>query len=123
MDGNGMWNADFMAQLAAMGAIPEEQALLMKQMGIGQEQAQTPMPTGQQVGRYYIAANPMEHAAAALQRYLGNRQSKQAQEGLQASFAKQTEGRNSYAAMLAEVLRQRQQQPDLAPVEAPSLIR
>ncbi len=111
-------------QLVAMGVIPEEQALLYKQMGIGQEQANAPLAQGTQInGHLYVAASPMEHMAVALQRAMGARGMKKAQAGLGDTFKRQTAGRSALAQAIER--HYREQNPDpLGPYtgEAPQLI-
>lgn len=86
---------EFRRQLAAMGAIPDEQALINKEMDLGTEMAQTPLAEGTRVGHTYIAASPMSHLAVALQRYMGMRQQKQAREGMRNAFGKLTSARSN----------------------------
>jgi hypothetical protein len=59
---------------AAMGAIPYEQAALMRRGQRAQGLIGTPGAQGQQVGRVYRASSPLEHAAGALARAMGYRE-------------------------------------------------
>ena len=95
---------EMLQQLIALGAIPEENATFQAQMAQGQGQMQTPGAEGMRVGGTYVAANPLEHLAVALQRGMGGRAVNQGREGIQANLAKQTAGRGGYADALIKAL-------------------
>ena len=91
-------------QLVAMGAIPEEQAMLLRQADQGQAMMQTPSAAGMHVGATYKAASPLEHLSVALQRVMGGLQQNKAQRGYQDTLGKQTEGRSAFAQALMAAL-------------------
>lgn len=120
-DFDNMWDPALVQQLVALGGVPDQQALAMKRLEMGREDAQTAMPQGRQVGNTYMAASPMEHLAAALQKGMGVARQMRGEREYGNLVNKQTEGRNAYAAALAKLLQQ--PQPDSTPVEAPTLIK
>lgn len=67
-------------QLAQMGVFGDKSKLLNQQMDLAHERSQDPMPQGMHAGGMYIAGNPMQFAAAALQRTRGEK-------GLQSAMA------------------------------------
>jgi len=81
--------------LIALGVIPEEQALLMRQANQGQSMMDAPTPQGMRVGGTYVASSPLEHIAAVVQRAVGANKQKTAEEGYRESLAKQTAGRDA----------------------------
>lgn len=87
----------FIEQLVALGVIPEEQALLLRQAQQGQQAFQTPGAQGQNVGGTYVASSPLEHLGVLAQRASGAAQQGRADEGLQDTFARQTAGRGAFA--------------------------
>lgn len=98
-------------QLVALGAIPEEQALLMRQMQQGEGMMGAPSAQGMRVGSTYVASSPMEHAAVALQRYLGQRQMAEAEKGYRGTLGEQTSGRSAAAEALRKLMMQQQAPP------------
>lgn len=63
-------------QLIALGAIPDEQKDMDLQMIQAQKLRNTESPQGQLAGRVYVAANPLEHLAAGIDKYQGAKQMK-----------------------------------------------
>jgi hypothetical protein len=99
--------------MVALGAIPEEQAMLMAQREQGEGMMSAPTPQGRQVGQAYVASSPLEHMGAALQRALGARQMRQAERGYGDTLQRQTQGR-----VVAERQRQAQEQQGGAQLQA-----
>lgn len=103
---------EMLEQLISLGAIPEEQAAILRQMQMAQELRTTPIPKGGMAGRVYVA-DPFGAMAAGYDRYKGAKQMK-ALEGKHAGTVdRQTAGRKSYW----DLLRQRggMQQPGMQP--------
>lgn len=100
MPGMGPSDEDKMRALleamAAMGALPEEQALLMNQMGQGAGMMNTPGAQGQNVGGTYVASSPLEHLGVLAQRGVGAYKQGQAEQGYRDTLAKQTAGRQAF---------------------------
>lgn len=117
MPGMGPTEEDKMRALleamAAMGALPDEQALLMQQMGQGQGLMNTPGAQGQNVGGTYVASSPLEHLGVLAQRGVGAYKQKGAEQGLRDTFAKQTEGRLAFGTQ-----QQAQQEEEMAMMKA-----
>ena len=65
---------DLVNSLSEWGVMPQRQALLQQQMAMAQKLRGTPLPEGRQVGRVFVASNPLETAGAALGQFLGQRQ-------------------------------------------------
>ena len=97
--------------MVALGAIPEEQALLMRQRSFGEGLTDTPMAQGRNVGHTYVASSPLEHIANAMQRVIGYRKMQGAEQGYRDTLARQTQARGAYAQSLLDALKPRQQQP------------
>lgn len=110
--------------MVALGAIPEEQAMLMKQQQMGYGLMQTPSAEGRTVGHTYVAASPLEHLSVALHKYMGAKRIKDAEQGYRNTLAQQTAGRSAYARALGRHFQQANQPPVLPdPVQSgPSLI-
>lgn len=104
-------------QLVALGAIPEEQALLMRQMEQGAGMMQAPGAQGMNVGGTYTAANPLEHLSVALQRAMGGQMQKGAESKYRGTLGQQTQGRSAYADALRKLLEQ-EQAPQIPPLLA-----
>ena len=98
-------------QLVALGAIPEEQALMLRQADQGAGMMQTPSAQGMNVGGTFKASSPVEHLSVALQRMLGGKMQKAALSQYQGTLGKQTAGRGVYADALLKMLNGGQQQP------------
>jgi hypothetical protein len=92
--------------LVQLGAIPEEQALLMRQMDQGAGMMQTPGAQGQNVGGTYVASNPLEHLSVALQRGMGAQKQRGAEGAYRDTLGKQTAGRSAYAEALKRLMEQ-----------------
>lgn len=122
-DYDNMWDPALVQQLVSLGGIPDQQAMAMKRLEMGREDSQAAMPRGYQVGNTYMAASPMEHLAAALQKGVGIAKQRGAEREYGDLIGKQTEGRNAYAAALARLLQQNQTPTDAGPVEAPMLMK
>ena len=95
---------DLISQLVALGAIPEEQALLMRQADQGAGMAMTPGPQGMNVAGTYVASSPLEHLSSALQRVMGSRMQDEALGQYRDTLGKQTAGRGSYADALMKLM-------------------
>lgn len=107
--------------LVELGAIPEEQALLMRQADQGLAMQGAPTPQGMSVGGTYVASSPLEHLSAALQRGLGAKKQQGAEEAFRGTLGKQTQGRQGYADALMRLLRGQQQEPQAAVTEMPTM--
>lgn len=94
---------DVIAQISALGSIPDRQQQMQQQLAQGLQQRGAPSPDGSKLhtmfGDAYTAASPLEHLATALSRVQGARQAQGAQQGLQDSFSQQDAGRGAYARM------------------------
>ena len=108
--------------MVALGAIPEEQALLMKQRQSAEALMGAPSAQGRNVGATYVASSPLEHLSVALQRGMGAQRTKRADEAMEGTFERQTQGRRAglkayqeqqarETAMLLEAMRRRDAQP------------
>ncbi len=83
--------------MVALGAIPEEQALLMRQRTSGEAMMGTPAAQGRNVGQTYVASSPLEHLSVALERGMGGRRMNAADAGMMDTFQRQTAGRKAGA--------------------------
>lgn len=121
-DYDNVWDPALLGRLMPLSGIPDEQALARQLMEFGREDSRTEMPKGYHVGGTYIAASPLEHLAAGLQRAMGTVQQRKAAANIQDLIGKQVKGRNA----LAEALGRRMTPPEpeyAGPVEAPQLIK
>ena len=94
-------------QLVALGIIPEEQAMLLRQADQGQAMQNVAMPSGQNVSGTYVASSPLEFAATLLSKGLGANKQQNAERQFQGTLAKQTAGRE--ASFKAQAGQQEQQ--------------
>jgi hypothetical protein len=93
MDGMDGMDGDAEVQLAAaLQGIPLEQAALQAKRRRAQALMGVPTPQGQQIGRVYKAASPLEHLASALSRGLGARQDRKIDEESQGLAQRAQEG-------------------------------
>lgn len=83
-------------QLVALGIIPDQMAGMDKQMEYANQLRSTPTPEMYGNGRVMVAANPMEHIAAGLQRYKGMKDMKELQAQQEALRKDQTAGRSKF---------------------------
>jgi hypothetical protein len=83
----------FLEQIGALGAVPDEQGLLMRQANQGQALMNTPSAAGQNVGGTYRASSPLEHLSVALQRVMGAKQQQGAEDAFRQTLDTQTKGR------------------------------
>jgi hypothetical protein len=118
-------DAPHLAEMAALGAIPEEQGLLQNQIGQGMQQQNIPGATGQNVGRTYVASSPLEHLSVALQRGMGGMKQREAEGQFRETLAQQTKGREAAASRTNALERVmlmmlRGQQPQTPPVQGPA---
>lgn len=65
---------EVLKQLIDMGTITEEQAMLQGQMEQANQLRNTASPEMRGNGRVMVAANPLEHLGAGMQRYAGQQQ-------------------------------------------------
>lgn len=105
-----------LAKLVAMGAIPEEQAALAKQIQQAQMLQQRAGPEMRGNGRVQTAANPLEFVGAGLQQYAGMRKEKAAQAQMDALRKQQMQGRQLYASRAIDSPYRRATQPFVQPV-------
>lgn len=114
-DGN-MWDPALVQQLVALGNIPDQQAMASRKMDRGAEMAGMAMPKGAQVGNVYMASSPLEHLAAAIQKGVGYAREGRGENEYRGLVDQQTQGRNAYAAKLAQLLQS--QNAPVSPVAA-----
>jgi hypothetical protein len=102
---------EFAKTLAGMGVYGDSQGLLGQQLSRMHELSQVQQPEGRNVGHTYVAASPLEHMAAAMQRYKGMQgmQSTAAQQ--QALVDQDRQARMRLAQAFAQGARQQPQQP------------
>jgi hypothetical protein len=81
--------------------------MLLRQADQGLSMQNTPAPQGQNVGQTYVASSPLEHIAAAFQRYQGGQKQKTAEQGFADTLTRQTAGRG--ASFKAQAGQQEQQ--------------
>ena len=62
---------DQIEAIMGLGSVAQEQAGLPSRASMGERMYQSPTPPGRWSGRVYRHANPMEHAATALDRLAG----------------------------------------------------
>lgn len=86
-----------LAKLVELGAIPEQQAALAKQMQQARMLQQQAGPEMRGNSRVQTAANPLEFLGTGLQQYAGMRQGKETQAKLDALQKQQMMGRQLYA--------------------------
>jgi hypothetical protein len=98
-------------QLVALGVLPEQEAMQMRQANQGAAMMQTPMAEGRNVGHTYVASSPLEHLSVGLQRAMGARQQDEALRQYQETLGQQTAGRSAYADALRRLM-MGQQGPD-----------
>lgn len=72
-------NPGALQQMIAAGLFDDTSSLNKTEIAQGAGMSSQPAPQGQNVGRTYIASNPLEHLAYAIQRGQGLRQIKDAQ--------------------------------------------
>jgi hypothetical protein len=92
---------ELLALLQQIAGTPEEQAMLGDQAQVGLGMSGTPGAQGQNVGGTYTAANPVEHLSVALQRALGGKMYRGAQDEMMANVEKQGAARS---ATMADIL-------------------
>lgn len=119
-DFDNVWDPALVQQLVALGGIPDQQALAMKRMEMGREDSTAQMPRGYQVGNTYMAASPMEHLAAALQRGMGVARQMGGEREYRDLIGQQAHGRNAYAAALARLF---QPQDAVGPVPELEMVK
>jgi hypothetical protein len=90
---------------AALSGIPLEQAALQAKRRRAQALMGVPTPQGQQIGRVYKAASPLEHLATALSRGLGARQDRKIDEESQ-GLAQRAQQEYAAQARQKEAMRQ-----------------
>ena len=92
-------------QLIALGSLPDEQNALQDQIKQAQMIRNRQAPQGTQAGRVYVAANPLEHLAYAMQGIKADRDIKNLRSQQQDVLRRQNEGRMSYLDALLGRLR------------------
>lgn len=110
-------------QMAALGISPEQLGLYGKQMGRGEQLADTPMAQGRHVGNTYVASSPLEHLATAMRQYQGQKMQGQAVQGYQAQLGRNQQGigagltaqNNVYQQMIDELRKRTQPKAPGAP--------
>jgi hypothetical protein len=100
---DGMGGDEELELMAAMGAIPQEQALLQQRMRRAQGLMDTPLPQGQQIGRVYKAASPLEALASAMMRGLGGRDMRRAEQDYGALAQRAQQGQLAAARRQQEI--------------------
>jgi hypothetical protein len=100
--GQGMvMSPELLALLQQIAGTPEEQAMLGDQAQLGLGMFGTPGAQGQNVGGTYTAANPVEHLSVALQKAMGGKMYRSAQDDMMANVEKQGAARS---ATMADIL-------------------
>lgn len=85
---------------AAMAGLPYRQQALQAKMRRAGMLAGTQQPQGREVGRTFVASSPLEHIAAAMSRYVGMRDARQAEDAF-APLAHQAEQAGALQGRLA----------------------
>lgn len=75
---------DVLRRLAEKGLLDEEQMSLLTEQARSDKMANAPMPQATPVGNTMVAPNPLQFAAAGLERGIGNYKSAQQQKQLEA---------------------------------------
>jgi hypothetical protein len=92
---------ELLALLQQIAGTPEEQEMLGQEAQIGLGMLNTPGAQGMNVGGTYVASNPVEHLSVALQRAMGAKQYRGAQDEMMGNIAKQGAARS---ATMADIL-------------------
>lgn len=98
-------NPGALQQMIDAGLFGDRSALNAQKMGMAQQMMQTPGAEGMRVGGTYVAANPLEHLATAMQRRRGNEQ----MAGLQSSQDALITGKGKGMEALIRAMSQRKQ--------------
>jgi hypothetical protein len=83
-------------QLMELGVIPDQQSSLNDQIQQAQKIRNRGAPQGYDTGRVYVAANPLEHLAYALQGIKAGRDIDKARSEQQKLLAQQIRGRSNF---------------------------
>lgn len=75
------------------GVVPDEVKLIMKQYEQASAMRDAPGPQGRAAGNVYMAANPLEHIGAGVQKYRAGRQKQDAQQQHAEAMRRMAEGR------------------------------
>ncbi len=98
-----------LAQLMELGVLDDQGNILDQQIQQASALRGSPGPQGRQAGNFYMAANPLEHAAHALQGYKAQNDMEEMRKAQQEMLTKQTEGRKKFAEQLLGGQQQPQQ--------------
>ena len=82
---------ELMQLLSELGIMDDESGLLMEQTARADQGRMAQMPQGRQAGGTFIASNPLEIAAATMERIEGRRGLKKATEGREALMGRERE--------------------------------
>jgi uncharacterized protein with von Willebrand factor type A (vWA) domain len=96
MDGFENLNDEDIQQLMALGIIPEQMEGLKSQMQTAQSLRDRGPPKGTDTGRVYVAANPLEHLAYALEGMKAGKEIDRSRAEQQKLLAEQIRGRGKY---------------------------
>jgi hypothetical protein len=89
-----------LSEILSLGGLSEEEARLAERITGAKALEATPQPTGMKVGETYVAANPLQHAIAAMERRRGRTEREQAETRLTEIGKARQSGR---AAMLSAI--------------------
>ena len=93
-------------ELAAMGALEDEQGMLGEQMEMANQLRNAEGPQGRETRGGYTAANPLEHLASGMQRVKAAKDLEQYKARQQEIMGQQTGGREQFMQMiLADALK------------------
>lgn len=96
MDDFNNLSEEDLQQLMALGVIPDQQSSLEDQIQQAQLIRNRQAPKGYDTGRVYVAANPLEHLARALQGIQAGRELKNLRSEQQKLLAEQIRGRKMF---------------------------
>jgi hypothetical protein len=99
---------EVLAKLIELSTKDDEMGLLNQQLGYAEMLRDTAMPEGRDAGRVYVAANPLEHLGAGIQRYRGMKDVKDLREKQQGVLGDQRSGRMTMADLLRGALGKKQ---------------
>lgn len=105
---------EMLAQIIALGGIPEQQSMNMAQRQTGMDLFNTPGPQGYHAGGTFVAASPLEHIGNLVMRGVGAHKARTAEDQYKALLGQQTAGRQAFANAL---LRGGAPQPAPQPVQ------
>ena len=106
-----------LASLAGLGALGEDMTENSRQMALAEGLRDRPAPEGREAGRAYVAANPLEHLSAGIDKYRAIKDLKNLKGERKGIQEKQTAGRGKYW----DLLRGKKQKDQKIDIKMPKL--